>query len=67
MSGTLDAGALLRSAGSSVCVGAHYPVPALFAVCLLSVEGSNELYKNGMVPLKFGLAWVKGIEISQRL
>ena len=34
-------------------------------LCLLFFTGSNELYKNGIVPLKLGLAWVKGIEISQ--
>ena len=38
----------------------------LLYVCSPCV-GPNELYKDGMLPLKFGLAWVKGIEISQRL
>lgn len=38
---------------------------AALSLTLLCVAGPSELYKKGMMPLKFGLAWVKGIEISQ--
>ena len=31
-----------------------------------SPTGSHELYKQGLMPLKFGLAWVKGLELSHR-